>query len=377
MKNVIKAFVPLVALVSIAGCSSNSNIPTVSGTIEHAAGRKISLIGFNEGQTDTVATAVLGDDGKFSIPVNAGPLSFYALSIGQSGSIVLAFDSTQSPVIDADLEDVNETYEVSNSKDSKEIRDLFVNVVPYERQMDSLRSLLQNATKEKNNSGRLNYSMEYNDLLTKYKNLLLEQIDEDSTSIANYTILQRLDPEEDFAYFVKVRNGLEPRLKGNFFYEQLANRVAQMEAQQKAEAAFAPGAVAPDIVLPNPDGKEIALSSLRGKYVLIDFWASWCKPCRMENPNVVKLYKKYSKDKFEILGVSLDRKKENWLKAIKDDKLMWPQVSDLKYWNSAAAKLYNITSIPHTVLVGPDGKIVATKLRGPSLENKLEELFGH
>lgn len=377
MKNVIKVFLPLLALFFITGCGSHSNNPTVSGTIEHAAGRKISLIGFNGGQTDTLATTVIEDNGKFSIPVEAGSLSFYALAIGQSGSIVLAFDSTQSPVIDADLENVNETYEVSNSKDSKDIRDLFVNVVPFERQLDSLMTKLQNATREKNNTDRLNYSAEYNDLLKKYKDLLLDQIDKDSTSIANYTILQRLDPKEDYAYFVKVRNGLKPRLQGNFFYAQLANNVAQMEAQKKSEAAFAPGAEAPDIVLPNPDGKEIALSTLRGKYVLIDFWASWCKPCRMENPNVVRMYKKYSKDKFEIYGVSLDQKRENWLKAIQDDKLTWLQVSDLKYWNSAAAKLYNITSIPHTVLVGPDGKIVATNLRGPSLENKLEELFGH
>lgn len=377
MKNVVKVFLPLWIVFFISGCGAQSDNPTVSGTIDHAAGSKVSLIGFNGGDTDTLATVVLDDNGKFNIPVDAGALSFYALSIGQSATIVLAFDSTQSPVIDADLENINETYNVSNSKDSKALRDLFVNVIPYERQLDSLMTKLQIAAQEKNNTDRLNYSAEYNDVLTKYKKVLLNLIDSDSTSIANYTILQRLDPKVDYEYFVKVRNGLKPRLEGNFFYAQLANKVKQMEVQKKAEAAFAPGAVAPDIVLPNPEGEEVALSSLRGKYVLIDFWASWCKPCRMENPNVVRMYKKYSDDPFEIYGVSLDQKRDNWLKAIKDDHLTWVHVSDLKYWNSAAAKLYNITSIPHTVLIDPEGKIVATNLRGPSLENKLEELFGH
>lgn len=377
MRKLNRILLSILAISFIASCGNQSNGPSVSGTIDNASGRTVSLIGFDAGQPDTVGTAVLGDDGKFNISVVAGKLAFYQLAIGQSGSIVLAFDSTQSPVVNANLENVNVTYEVSNSKDSKALRDLFVNSVPYEKQLDSLMSGLRKATEERNNTDRLNYSTEYNNLSEKYKNYLLEMINEDSTNIANFSVLQRLDPQADFTYFVTVRNGLKPRLQGNFFYDQLANKVAQLEAQKKAEAAYGPGADAPDIVLPDPEGNEIALSSLRGKYVLIDFWASWCKPCRIENPNVVKMYSKYSKDNFEIFGVSLDQKKENWIKAIKDDKLTWPQVSDLKYWNSAGAKLYNVTSIPHTVLVGPDGKIVATNLRGPSLESKLAELFGH
>lgn len=145
--------------------------------------------------------------------------------------------------------------------------------------------------------------------------------------------------------------------------------------EKKRQAAFSEGAEAPDFRLPDPNGKMVALSDLRGKVVLVDFWASWCGPCRMENPNVVKMYAKYKDKGFEILGVSLDKEKGAWLQAIQQDGLTWKHVSDLKYWQSEAARLYNVTGIPMTFLIGKDGKILAKNLRGPALENKLKELF--
>ncbi|HNA42394.1 MAG TPA: TlpA disulfide reductase family protein, partial [Saprospiraceae bacterium] len=136
------------------------------------------------------------------------------------------------------------------------------------------------------------------------------------------------------------------------------------------------GLPAPDFTLETPDGKKVSLKDFKGKVVLIDFWASWCGPCRRENPNVVAMYNRYKDKGFEILGVSLDRSKEPWIKAIADDKLTWPHVSDLKGWGSSAAALYGITSIPHTVLVDRDGRIVARQLRGEVLGKKLEEILG-
>ena len=137
------------------------------------------------------------------------------------------------------------------------------------------------------------------------------------------------------------------------------------------------GMEAPDIALPDTAGVTRRLSDLRGKVVLIDFWASWCGPCRMENPNVVRVYNKYHDMGFEIFSVSLDKDRDRWVAAILKDGLVWPNhVSDLKYWSSEAGKLYGISSIPATVLVDRDGKVLARNLRGAQLEQKLQEIFG-
>lgn len=144
----------------------------------------------------------------------------------------------------------------------------------------------------------------------------------------------------------------------------------------KSMAASVVGAEAPDFTMSDPAGGQISLSDYRGKVVLIDFWASWCGPCRRENPNVVKVYEKYKDKGFEIIGVSLDKTKSKWLKAIEKDNLTWPHVSDLKGWQNEVAGLYGVRSIPHTVLLDKDGKIIARKLKGHQLDRKLKEIFG-
>ncbi len=135
------------------------------------------------------------------------------------------------------------------------------------------------------------------------------------------------------------------------------------------------GKQAPELSLPDINGKEIKLSSYKGKYVLVDFWASWCLPCRRENPNVVQAFDKYKNKNFTIFGVSLDKEKEDWLQAIRKDKLSWTQVSDLQEWSSAAVSTYGFTSIPFNVLIDPEGRIIAQGLTGTDLEKKLDEVL--
>ncbi|MEP6674732.1 MAG: TlpA disulfide reductase family protein [Ferruginibacter sp.] len=147
------------------------------------------------------------------------------------------------------------------------------------------------------------------------------------------------------------------------------------KVNQKSSAQPQIGDMAPDITMPDTEGKSFSLSSLKGKYVLVDFWASWCGPCRAENPNVVAAYKKFSNKNFTVLGVSLDKDKDAWLAAIKEDGLNWKHISDLKYWNSAAVGLYGFDGIPYNVLIDPQGKIIATGLREGALQEKLSEIL--
>ena len=152
--------------------------------------------------------------------------------------------------------------------------------------------------------------------------------------------------------------------------------MANLDAEAARQAQTGIGAIAPEIALPNPEGDTVKLSSTRGQYVLLDFWAAWCPPCRTENPNLVELYKKYNPKGFEIFQVSLDQTREAWLNGIREDKLGdWIHVSDLQYWSSSVVPLYGLESIPANYLLDTDGRIMASNLRGEALTKKLAEIF--
>lgn len=160
---------------------------------------------------------------------------------------------------------------------------------------------------------------------------------------------------------------------------QVQQQKAMAEQQQAMNPQVWVGKEAPDFSLPDPNGKQISLSSFRGKYVLVDFWASWCAPCRMENPNVVKAYQRFKDKNFTILGVSLDKpgEKDKWMAAVMKDNLTWTQVSDLKYWDSMVVGIFGFgeRGIPYNILVDPSGKVIAEGLRGAALEQKLAEVL--
>jgi len=175
----------------------------------------------------------------------------------------------------------------------------------------------------------------------------------------------------DYSDIAPLYDGLSDRMKQTLRGKHFAELLPHLKAVSL-------GAIAPEFAEPDTAGKMVSLSSFRGKYVLVDFWASWCGPCRAENPNVVKAFNRYKGQNFTIVGVSLDSKdgRARWLAAIHKDGLPWTQVSALNYWDDPAAALYAVKAIPQNFLLDPNGKIIAKNLRGDDLENKLEELFG-
>ena len=204
--------------------------------------------------------------------------------------------------------------------------------------------------------GEIQNPMEFKKELLVIKNVVQEKFEKQKYLNEVVKIIEKAKQQEDYLFQQKNRVNEEKNLR-----EQLGINI---------------GAIAPEINLKSPDGKLIALSSLKGKVVLLDFWASWCRPCRAENPNVVRLYNKYKDRGFTVYSVSLDQNKDKWMAAINQDQLTWSNhVSELTGWKSSAGNKYGVSSIPKTFLIDANGKIIAYDLRGNDLEKKLSEIL--
>lgn len=352
-------------------CSSgkNGNV-TISGTLDNSNGETLILEQLTFSQAIIKDSAKVDKNGKFEINTNLPEKGFYRLKINQQNYLVLILDTIENISIKANAANMADGYRIEGtSEDSKLLQVLNEQMKISSVKRDSLQRVFMSKQGDPNiDQIGQQLEAEFNASVNEQIEYIKKFIAANKHSFASLAAIEQLNPENDLETFKVLHDGLNEKFPNSSYVQAFTSRYKEL-------SKLAIGAEAPDIVMNTPSGEALSLSSLKGKVVLIDFWASWCKPCRMENPNVVKLYAKYKDKGFEILGVSLDREKSAWEQAIKDDNLTWKHISDLAFWNSTVVKQYNITGVPYTVLVDKEGKIIAKGLRGQELERKLEEIF--
>ncbi len=363
--------------ISLIGCNEKNSEAryTIAGTIQNASNQKLMLqeVPYGGKPIITLDSTTLGADGKYAFDFIAKQEGIYRLATDNDLEIMFINDEEQIQV-DADANNA-QSYKVRGSKNSQALIDF---LTAYKQKDSSVFATLYNLEQLQQQKAK-DSSIHWLQIERTDKINALNQFVENTLSTATspallyYVLGISLRSMETakvlaLAKIAAEKTKAEPLIQ----FSNLLN--SQVQANTPA-TPIAVGAMAPEIALANENGEIVTLSSFKGKYVLVDFWASWCGPCRGENPNVVAAHEKYKNKNFTVLGVSLDDNKENWLEAIKADKLNWPHISDLKKWESSVVPSYQIEGIPFNVLLDTTGKIIAKDLRGQALQSTLAGLF--
>lgn len=340
---------------------------TIDGTITGVSNAKLYLEYFDFYNNPIIDSAIVNEKGAFKFSTIIKFYGFYRIHYNQSKTlIVLKPNEKLSLTIDA-----SQNYTISQSKGSEEIKQIteFQNLERrFKSKQDSINKVFQTYNEAGNTQFNQQLQQDFQKLdvekLAAFKSLIILN----PKLLCNLIFVEQLPFDQFFEVHDTVCKSLIVNFKDNVFVSELNKKINSQKSSQI-------GQIAPEITLPDTAGNVINLTSLRGKYVLIDFWASWCGPCRRENPNLVRVYNRFKDKNFQIYGVSLDKSGDNWKAAIIKDGLTWIHVSDLKYWESAASALYGVKSIPYSVLIDPNGKIIQKGLRADALEKVLETLF--
>lgn len=339
----------------------------ITGSVKNAKGSINIQEITNTGLLFLDSSAILAD-GTFELNGTVKEKTFCVIRLPK-GDIVAMVDSNSNFELNIDAEKIDE-YMVKNSPENSDLKKLLAINAASTGEMAALEkkygAMYGNTMPPASEQDKIRREF---DSITKNNERQLRMAIESMNTVVPFFATNFMMPDADYEFLSGIDKKLFTKFQNSKYATVLHNRVLSM-------AATATGSTAPEIKLNDPYGKEFSLSQLRGKVVMIDFWASWCAPCRKENPRVVGIYNKYKDKGFEILGVSLDNNREKWINAINQDKLTWYHVSDLLQWGTPLLKTYNFEAIPHTVLIDKEGKIIATKLRGDALEAKLKEIFG-
>lgn len=350
----------------------------LEGKIEGASLQTIRIQAESPNGTIEVAQTTTDASGKYVLDGNIPGMGLYSMTVGEdpSNAIVLPLDINDRVKIDAPLNAFAVSPDISGTSWARPLSQYMVIFREFaQKQSEELPKIADSEAKIKR----------YMELRLPVEDFIKKQVEKDPGNTVNIIFLSILSPSpqlglknwnpEHLELLKKIEAAYLEKHRDSPITSTMSAQIAQIDAAYKQQSLMNSGTLAaPEIALKNPEGKELRLSSLKGKVVLIDFWASWCGPCRKENPNVVRMYNKFRNRGFEIFSVSLDQDPNAWKTAITRDGLIWPNhVSDLLGWQTPLTQTYGFNAIPFTVLLNRQGNIVATNLRGEELERKLEE----
>lgn len=350
------SIVSVLSIILVSGFSSK-----IEGEIKGAHGQELIFSFLGSSQVTDIDTIQLNDKGQFEIAPSLDQMGFYRLFLSEKQFVVLILGPGDAIKIESEVSEFGKSYSLKGrgATESNKMKELNSMLIAHYQKLQALQQ------KQLSYSQKLN---KQNTLQNAISDSLVRFANEHSNSLAGLAAVQQLPAKKHLKLYQKVRDDLKEELGES---EYLSN----LEKLIRDASYLSVGTPAPEIAFEDTSGKVVKLSSLRGKVVLIDFWASWCGPCIREIPNVKRAYEKYHDKGFEIYGVSLDKSKKSWIGAINRLGLPWVNVSDLKYWKSDAVKLYQFQGIPYTCLIDKEGNILAKNLRGPNLEKKLSEIF--
>lgn len=355
----------LLLMISVAftACKDKTKF-VISGEFKNAEPKsKVYLYGIKRDQTSPLDSTVFSEKGEFKFSHSTPGVDFFKISAGNSEYVIIAKNGDDIKIT-ADLTDKTLVYHISGAIEADKLQELNTSKNGFLSNMAKIQGEFEEAVSKHPDQREMimqQMAPRYNAELSGLNAAVLKFAEQNTASLAGFYAINMLNPAEHEKDMVAFADKIKGKFTDNAMVTEFVQKMSNLKNVQVGQQA-------PDFTIPGLDGKPVKLTDYKGKYVLIDFWASWCSPCRQENPNVVKAYNTYKDKNFTILGISLDKDAAAWKKAIAADHLTWNHAGELKDFEGDVVRKYQIEAIPASFLLDPDGKIIAKNLRGEELE---------